>query len=1762
MFRSVTLLVLFFYISTYYNTSYAQLTNRPKGTTDCYFGYVEYLPPTYHDDPNKLFPVILFWHGFGEKGNGTTELGRIYNNGPIRLINQGKWPVANPDGELPAEEFIVIAPQNSGGFANPDHNEHTINYIIDNYKADPDRIYMTGLSAGGISTWNYLGKYYSTIAAAIPIAGNGNTVRSQACNFKNIPIWAFHGDADGTVTVNGSINPVNSVNACVPPPDIPAKVTIYPGVGHNSWSMTYNLGGMNNLYSPSYDPYDISIYDWLLQQTRGISSPIANAGPDITLNLPLNSTNINGSGTSPGGSITSYQWTKVSGPTQFTLSNATIPVATVSNMVEGIYTFRLTVTDNNGQTDSDDMQIIVNNINQSPTVNAGSDIILTLPVNSATLTGIASDVDGNISSYLWEKKTGPAATLSGVNTAILEASNLVEGTYNFRLTVTDDDGASSFDEVRITVNAAAANIPPVANAGTDQIINLPVSTAILTGIGTDANGSIASYSWEQYSGPSESVISNASSPTANVSGLVEGIYTFRLTVTDDEGESDYDDVQVTVISVNANPTANAGINVTITLPTSTATLSGSGSDSDGSIVSYSWHRITGPTTFNITNDDTPTPTLTNLVEGTYNFRLTVTDDDNATGIDDVLIIVLPAPVNNPPVANAGPDKWITLPTNSTSFSGSATDSDGSITTYQWQKTAGPASFTLSGENTSTLTVSNLTEGTYTFRLTVTDNDGDQGTDLVSVTVNPTIVNQAPEVSAGPDRNISLPQTSLALNGTATDADGSITIIAWTQSSGPTSSTINNGNTLTPTVSGLVAGTYQLQIEATDNDGASSSDIMRINVSPENLAPNVFAGNDVELTLPTNSTSITGVATDDDGSIIFTNWTQTSGPAATMDITGNLLSLSNLTEGFYTFEFSASDDDGAESSDRVNVRVNSVNALPVVDVGPNRQVQLPTNTINITGSAHDPEDGALTYNWTKHSGPTVTMENINTATLTLKDLVQGIYLIRLTVTDPNGGSAYDELTVTVLPEEENHAPVANAGPDKNITLPQNFVNLTGSGSDSDGSIVSYRWTKKSGPALTISNPNTPTLALTGLLEGTYIFTLEVTDDDGDKGTDDVRVIVNPEIVNEAPTANAGADKNVLLPKNSITLIGSGFDPDGSISSYQWSQVSGPNNVSFTGANLASVNISGLIEGVYVIKLTVTDNEGATDEDRVRITVLPADTNVDPIANAGPDINIYLPTNNINLAGSGSDVDGTIASYQWSQISGDAGITLNNTTTPILSASGLVEGIFIFSLTVTDNDGASHSDEVRVQVFSEETNQVPQVNAGTDKTIILPNNSLQVQALASDADGSIATYLWAQRSGQAATLSSTSTAKSTIGDLVEGVYLFRVTVTDDDGARNFDEIKITVLPAGANEKPNVNAGSDLSIKLPTNTVTINGIVSDPDGEIASIEWDKIQGPPLTFSDATNDTTTLTGLSEGLYKLKLIATDDDGATNEDEMSITVLPASANLNPVADAGADIIIDINDGPVNILGSGSDQDGSITTYAWEKLSGSNIDLSGTDSPTLTISGYSEGTYQIRLSVTDNDNAIDTDVVQVIVTNEPNPVGPIAHAGDDATLILPDSTYTLEGSAETESLIDYYTWRLISGPELNGLPSTERITPLKFGFKGTYILQLEVGDVNGLQATDEITIVVKDGLDGNDFPKLFTPNGDGNNDTWIIENLENVEGCELVIYDKYGKKVYEVNGYDNTWDATLNGTQLEEGPYYYVFKCEDGQKISGGLRVIR
>ena len=251
-------------------------TARPLGSTTSPYGYYEYLPAGYGES-TKAFPVLIFLHGLGERGCGTNEcrdekydLRNVLRNGPPNLIRDGKWV------DLTGDKFIVVSPQASAftpDFAwDPTTLRQFINHVRSNYRVEERQIYLTGFSLGAFGVWEYLKAYptNSSIAAAIPVAGKDETGRdlnpnSTLCGAVNVPIWAFHSKEDGVVNFGNALQLIKLINNCRPAPPVKAKFTLYENLEHVPTSEeTYSLSGRNLDVDPNYDPFNQSIYAWLL----------------------------------------------------------------------------------------------------------------------------------------------------------------------------------------------------------------------------------------------------------------------------------------------------------------------------------------------------------------------------------------------------------------------------------------------------------------------------------------------------------------------------------------------------------------------------------------------------------------------------------------------------------------------------------------------------------------------------------------------------------------------------------------------------------------------------------------------------------------------------------------------------------------------------------------------------------------------------------------------------------------------------------------------------------------------------------------------------------------------------------------------------------------------------------------------------------------------------------------------------------------------------------------------------------------------------------------------------------------------------------------------------------------------------------------------------------------------------------------------------------------------------------------------------------
>lgn len=201
------------------------------------YHYLLSKPEGYEADAKKKWPLVIFLHGSGERGS---DLEQLKKHGPPKLIAAGKsFPAVVASLQCPANELW-----------NPHGVKAVTDHLIKTERIDAGRVYLTGLSMGGFGTWETAFEYPDTYAAIAPVCGGAGVRWVQAARIKHLPVWIFHGDKDGAVPVEFSIK----MNDALKKIGAPVKLTIYPGVGHDSWTQTYD---------------NAEFWDWLFAQKRG-----------------------------------------------------------------------------------------------------------------------------------------------------------------------------------------------------------------------------------------------------------------------------------------------------------------------------------------------------------------------------------------------------------------------------------------------------------------------------------------------------------------------------------------------------------------------------------------------------------------------------------------------------------------------------------------------------------------------------------------------------------------------------------------------------------------------------------------------------------------------------------------------------------------------------------------------------------------------------------------------------------------------------------------------------------------------------------------------------------------------------------------------------------------------------------------------------------------------------------------------------------------------------------------------------------------------------------------------------------------------------------------------------------------------------------------------------------------------------------------------------------------------------------------------------
>ncbi|KAK7867796.1 hypothetical protein R5R35_001209 [Gryllus longicercus] len=486
--------------------------------------------------------------------------------------------------------------------------------------------------------------------------------------------------------------------------------------------------------------------------------------------------------------------------------------------------------------------------------------------------------------------------------------------------------------------------------------------------------------------------------------------------------------------------------------------------------------------------------------------------------------------------------------------------------------------------------------------------------------------------------------------------------------------------------------------------------------------------------------------------------------------------------------------GTEVSSAQPLKQLTVSAISKVVRLPENEVTLPTFTV----PAEQPGEH-YKYEWTLLSQPdgvnSGTMNDKNGGTLKLSNLIEGLYMFKVSVSAPGAyGETYANVTV-LPPKRINQPPIAIiTPPSQTVKLPNTGAVLDGSNSKDDDSIISWHWELQQGPiGYQPHLVDTPTLQLDNLqLPGNYTFKLTVEDSDHVSNYTTANVTVL-KVTDYPPEANAGQDIIIYLPHNNLTLNGNLSTDDRGIVSWEWTKSPSDQDKAVDMQNTRNpyLQLSNLEEGMYTFVLKVTDNSGQSSSAEVHVFVKPP-TNKPPVANAGTDIVVSLPQNTAVLDGSQSSDDIKLKAFQWDQLSGPNKAVFSNANESRTNVSELTKGQYEFQLTVTDENNNKASDSVLVTV-TQNKNAPPKANGGGDQTIILPISVVKLNGSQSSDDLGIVQWLWTREPNSLALGKVIGETDRTpilmLTDMVPGRYIFRLRVTDDQGS--FDEDTVSII-----------------------------------------------------------------------------------------------------------------------------------------------------------------------------------------------------------------------------------------------------------------------------------------------------------------------------------------------------------------------------------
>jgi len=1346
----------------------------------------------------------------------------------------------------------------------------------------------------------------------------------------------------------------------------------------------------------------------------GLERLAAFAGDTVTLDA--------GPASDVDGSIAKVQWQQLEGPSVSIGDPSAVLLEFIAPAVskDTEVVFQLIVTDNDGATSITQIRFIIHAIipgNLSPSAIALTDLAVRAG-DSVELDARGSvDPDGSIAAYAWTQLEGTvvAVTGNGNGTAKFTAPPAV-GELLFRVTVTDDAGATNSDVVRVRVLAGGSDQPPQAVIAA---LKNPVTEGTgftLSGTASkDPEGRELAFQWTVPAGftvAADSVKKAQLKVTGTPDVSRDTGYTFVLVVSDGTFTASAA-TQVTVASSNRPPVVTIQSSIPALdvngLPEGeSVTLMSTVTDPDGEAISvFHWTQLEGDVTLDlsgITGNELVFDAPDVGPDGDrYAFQVTVEDKDGATAsasiaFDVNFVNIAPEAIIAPVAADADENVQFQLDARGSG------DADGQVVTFTWSQIdppndMPPAIIADNGDGTALITMPSIDPAQdnrlLQFRVAVDDGHGaDNSIAFAEVEIAVRFVNRLPElVSIGASRN--------------------------------------------PVEEGENIPAVDLAVVAFDPDGSSLGYSWEV--------PAEFAATGRE----TSTLRVTG--------------TPNVGPAGTTS----------------TFFVDVNDGNGI-SRFNVPLTITFSNRSPIADAGAALTIPenaaLDTLAFRLDGSVSQDADAdaghqELTYTWHVPENSGLVLDDVNAVSpriVALPNVSTGGETIEVTL-EVSDGMETGTATTSVTVDFVNQPPVINSvdGPSSVPEDTEEFV-LTADGSDDGGEEgLRYEWTVPPGFAFEGETDRLQSLVVTGypnvtpdgIEQGT--FSVVAIDDSGDAASERSEPrshTVTVSFVNEQPGIGSvtGLD-TVNEQTNGHTLTAIGNDEDGQTLTYTWTvaNVEPDANVDlgvifpFVSENPLSYNAPDVDVDTF-ITFSVVANDGVTNSAPHEFMVeIDADSEapiIDSIEPSPPSLAEGMGHTFELVATASDNRDAAdLLTYEWTvpddgfgtRIEPDAPNVLIIESTPGVGPDG---DDYLFVLRVTDTNGNDVTRQIIVSVTF--VNEQPQLTS-VDVPLNAPENTLvTLQAQASDGDGQELFYTWEETEDAVALTqngdgSATFTAPE-VGFDDNVILNFQMTVNDQSGADNATDTSDvhTVSITFVNESPQIIAAGSNSPVSEGNEVQLTATVNEPDGQALTYAWsqslgDGIQIDPLTIVGANTSSATFIAPTDVETTLNFtIEVSDGDLSNSEQVQVLVQPVddppvvesvTLSQDSVAESPADL-----DQPITIIVEATDEDSENLTYEWsvpQTFTGDGGQATGANTATLSIARTPDVTtttgYDFSVIVRDDVNEVPSNSVTLQVTFVNQAPQIVATSGSDVNEGNPATLSVAARDDDGHALT--YTW---------------------------------------------------------------------------------------------------------------------------------------------